>query len=131
MQETAFKLLCCCCCGCCYILENLQVVTATKPLSPLHHSCSFIFTLHRNRNSSSENPRRDCFSAWLDIFHERWRDYLGCFHMPAPPVQNTRASPSCCNSSQRRFTTLCCRPANFGIQPTRCNLNCGFEHARR
>jgi len=54
----------------------------------------------------SENPLWDYFFAWLYISHRRCRDVLGCFttyHLDL----NTRASPSCTNSSRSGFMTLC------------------------
>lgn len=49
---------------------------------------------------------------------------LAIFTCQPPRPKNTRASPSCSNSSQRRFMTLCCRPTShrFGVQPTCCNF---------
>lgn len=78
----------------------------------------------------SENPRWDYLSAWLDIFHEGWRDYLGLFSHASPPVQNTRASPSCSNSSPRKFMSLRCRSArrSSGVKPTSSNLNSWWGH---
>lgn len=54
---------------------------------------------------------------------------LAIFTCQPPRPKNIRASPSCSNSSQRRFMTLCCRPTShrFGVQPTCCNF-CWLEH---